>query len=526
MAAARKKIRARVDKALKPAKSAAAGSDRRFMMLAIDEMRKSRSEHEDKIDPAVGAVFVSADGKQIRKAYRGKFASGNHGEFTLLKKGMQGKGTRGGSLFVTLEPCTDRKHPKKPCAQRIVEAGIKRVVIGMEDPNPIINKKGIAFLKKHGVKVEEFDADLAKAVLSSNERFASQYSEPIKTNGVKKQLHYSGPSLEETIVVSNASIDDLSSEAVERYLESIDEHGIIFPSPEAERILTQAGFLVHETDNSKVSPTLAGIILFARNPHRFLPQARLAADRFVGEYAPGMGMENIASDGQKDIQGPLFRVLDEIEEFFKKHVGRVPKLEGSKRVYVPEYPWAVIREAIVNGLVHRDYQDGVNTTFQMYSDRIVIKSPGFPPPPLTLENFKNFDVQSYRRNPKIAGAVANMRYMEARGSGIPSMRVRLKKHGLREPEFSFEGHYFVVTIYGRESTPLGMRVDTEIRGRLNERQERLIRALEENKQITAQVWARLAKVTRQTATNDLKLFAKLGLVQKKGAGRATFYAVT
>ena len=136
--------------------------DRKFMEIAVEEMKLARSEHKNKIDPLVGAVLISKKGKILGRAHRGNFSAGDHAEFTLLEKLRSDKNTVGGTLYVTLEPCTKREPPKKPCAQRIVEESIGRVVIGILDPNPVIYGHGVAYLRRHGVKVDFFDKDLAE----------------------------------------------------------------------------------------------------------------------------------------------------------------------------------------------------------------------------------------------------------------------------------------------------------------------------------------------------------------------------
>src|SRR2546421_5513509 len=108
---------------------------RKFMREASKEMLQSKPEHAGKADPMVGAVLVDRAGKIIGRAHRGKYGTGDHGEFTLLEKA----GVRAPSdavLYVTLEPCTKRGPRKTPCADRIIASGIKHVVIGIKDPNP------------------------------------------------------------------------------------------------------------------------------------------------------------------------------------------------------------------------------------------------------------------------------------------------------------------------------------------------------------------------------------------------------
>src|SRR5438876_2745962 len=68
----------------------------------------------------------------------------------------------GAKLFATLEPCAPgaRKHPKLGCAERIVNARIKEVWVGIEDPDPLVDRQGIKYLQEHGVTVTVFDRDL------------------------------------------------------------------------------------------------------------------------------------------------------------------------------------------------------------------------------------------------------------------------------------------------------------------------------------------------------------------------------
>ena len=74
-----------------------------------------------------------------------------HAEIVALQQA--GEKARGATLYLNLEPCTHYgKTP--PCAPAVIEAGVKRVVIGMEDPNPLVKGRGVESLKRAGIDVE------------------------------------------------------------------------------------------------------------------------------------------------------------------------------------------------------------------------------------------------------------------------------------------------------------------------------------------------------------------------------------
>ncbi|MBU1486879.1 bifunctional diaminohydroxyphosphoribosylaminopyrimidine deaminase/5-amino-6-(5-phosphoribosylamino)uracil reductase RibD [bacterium] len=99
-------------------------------------------------NPMVGAVVVK-EGRVISEGYHRK-AGGPHAEVIAL--GKAGERSRGATLYVNLEPCSHYGRTP-PCADRIIEAGVKRVVVGMVDPNPLVKGKGIEGLRQAGLEV-------------------------------------------------------------------------------------------------------------------------------------------------------------------------------------------------------------------------------------------------------------------------------------------------------------------------------------------------------------------------------------
>ncbi|MBR3320405.1 MAG: bifunctional diaminohydroxyphosphoribosylaminopyrimidine deaminase/5-amino-6-(5-phosphoribosylamino)uracil reductase RibD, partial [Exiguobacterium sp.] len=120
---------------------------KQYMEQAI-QLAKS-ADGQTGVNPLVGAVLVK-DGRIVGMGAHIK-AGEPHAEVHAIR--MAGAAASGATLYVTLEPCSH--HGKTPpCADLIVESGIKRVVVAMKDPNPLIAGNGIMRLQAAGVEVD------------------------------------------------------------------------------------------------------------------------------------------------------------------------------------------------------------------------------------------------------------------------------------------------------------------------------------------------------------------------------------
>lgn len=120
--------------------------DRQFMRLALREAAKGVGRTSP--NPCVGAVVVRND-EVVARGYH-RQAGTPHAEVNALD--AAGEQARGATLYVTLEPCNHQGRTP-PCTARILAAGVKRVVVGMNDPNPLVKGGGNAYLSSRGLEV-------------------------------------------------------------------------------------------------------------------------------------------------------------------------------------------------------------------------------------------------------------------------------------------------------------------------------------------------------------------------------------
>ncbi len=128
-----------------------------FMRAALAEARRGLGRTSP--NPAVGAVVVKG-GRVIARGHHAR-AGGPHAEVVALR--AAGARARGADLYTTLEPC-DHHGRTPPCSRAVLDAGIRRVLVGSADPNPLVNGRGVRRLREAGIEVvadvlrEECDA--------------------------------------------------------------------------------------------------------------------------------------------------------------------------------------------------------------------------------------------------------------------------------------------------------------------------------------------------------------------------------
>ena len=227
------------------------------------------------------------------------------------------------------------------------------------------------------------------------------------------------------------------------------------------------------------------------------------------------------------LQADLIKFIDE-------HTFHPRRVVGLNNVRLDEYPTAALREALVNAVAHRSYDDSSRKILvRVFRDRAEIASPGYLPKPLTLAKLRRGGYRPCSRNPLIAQTLATLSVMEQRGTGFARMRESMLNHGLDEPRIEQQDGFFVVTLPGpagnhdRIRTPAGASgpVTPAIEAQLNRRQKSIIVEVQRAGFVTSGWCRKHLPVVYDTIRRDLLGLVELGLIQPEGKGRSTRYVL-
>lgn len=199
--------------------------------------------------------------------------------------------------------------------------------------------------------------------------------------------------------------------------------------------------------------TIDGILLFGRNPNKFLPQSGIRAVCFPGTEP------DYAVHADEDLRGPMVPLrtangdivehglVEQAWDFVRRNTTPTAHLEGARKIQSWEYPESVIREAVVNALVHRDYSiAGTDIMLAIFSDRLEITSPGRLPNTITTDGMKAG--ARYARNQTLVNIMRDYGYADARGMGVRNKIIPgMLAHNGTEPDLIEDEARFTVRLW-------------------------------------------------------------------------------
>ncbi len=268
----------------------------------------------------------------------------------------------------------------------------------------------------------------------------------------------------------------------------------------------------------------AGALFFAKDITKFNIPHEIKMARFKN------GTRKDIID-RKISRNTIISLLDDVYSFFSRNTKTSSVIVGMNRIDLDEYPFEVVREAIINAIAHRDYKISSSPiTFYIYNNRIEIISPGKLIPPLTVNNLDSGN--PIHRNKQICNIFSKTTYMEHYGTGIQRMKDKMDEEKLKEPEFEEVGEFFKVILWARSDEDVNpdlykSNVESLDKLGLNERQIKAYTLMiNEKKTFTIKNYLECFKISKPTALKDLNMMVELGLAIKSKRGRLNGYSAT
>jgi len=239
----------------------------------------------------------------------------------------------------------------------------------------------------------------------------------------------------DSIPMSHLGLDDLDMAAIKADFstKSIDEAAL-----QSLKIITR--------DQGRIVPTHGGVLLYGKDRRFHFDDAWIQCGRFIG-HDKGDIFDHI------DINDPLPSAVDSIMLFLKKHAMRGADFSEVRRKDLWSIPIDILREVVINALVHSDYSHrGTPIRIAFYDDRIEIDNPGLLLPGMTIDDMKQGVSQI--RNPVIARVFRELDLIEQWGSGVPGILREAQELDLPEPKIIEIGMQLRFIVFLREPLPL------------------------------------------------------------------------
>jgi len=251
--------------------------------------------------------------------------------------------------------------------------------------------------------------------------------------------------------------------------------------------------------------TVAGVLMFHDEPERYIPEAIVICSEFAGTA----GRKIIQT---REITGPIPELIHQSVVLLEHWLQRNYVLTGVKFEGESLIPMEALREAIINGLLHRKYSIPGALKVAIYDDRLEVFSPGALPGLVDIDNLG--DGTTYLRNPHIAKLARRMKLVEKLGTGIRLIFDSCREHGVKKPEYHEEGD-FVKLIFSFSPALKEQDSDEEI----------ILKYIKYRKAVSIGEIIKLLEVSRNTATRKLNTLIEKGYIIRKGRGPSVKYHI-
>ena len=315
----------------------------------------------------------------------------------------------------------------------------------------------------------------------------------------------------ENQTAERVTLDDMDEERIRNAVRLGIAGGRINASAEGATVETLLGKL-KLLNNGK--PTNAAVMLFGKNTDDY-PQLLLRMACFKGND------KNEFLDNKQEM-GNFFDLLDAGTAFCFRNLRLAGKIVGMRREEQLEIPAEALREALINALCHREYDNPrASVSLAIYYDRIEIVNAGHFPAQLTPENNK-LQHDSFPFNLKIAQVLYQTTYLESWGSGVRRMVKLCEAQHLAEPEYRLGNN--TVTVIFRRNRDSQNDSQNDSQKSLNERQRKIVELMRGNRQITVAKIAKTLSLSAATIYREIKAINTLTELYWEGSPKTGQWA--
>jgi ATP-dependent DNA helicase RecG len=313
--------------------------------------------------------------------------------------------------------------------------GLKDTKKRLEDlPNKTVNSLGITV----SVALQEIENKNVIVIIVAKSKFPVSYQSRFYIRSGSTTQELKGAELQNFILKANntnwdeVTMPDLSFDVIDTNAVRLFIHrAILHNRMPADADTGDIKGLFHnlELTNDAGELTRAALLLFGKQPTRYFKSATFKIGRFGKNDTTDLLFHDL-------IEGNIFQMPDRVMDFLKsKYLIALNSYEGLQRVETLEIPESAMREAILNAIIHRDYQSVASVELRVSDTMLSVWNPGTVMPPLTVEMLKHKH-DSYPRNSLIAKIFFRSGAIEAWGRGTVNIIRETEESGLIAPKFS------------------------------------------------------------------------------------------
>lgn len=320
----------------------------------------------------------------------------------------------------------------------------------------------------------------------------------------------------DNVAMEKATIEEIDRNAVNYFLlNAVDAKRMPKESlnDTTEEVISNLDLM---TDDGYVKN--AAILLFGKHPEKYIPSVEFKIGRF-GASESDLWFQDV-------VKGNILQMADKVIELLRaKYLISPIEYKGLQRIEPLEIPEDVLREAIFNAIVHKDYT-GSAIQMKVYTDHIELWNEGMLPEGFTLDNLLGKH-RSRPRNRKIANVFYLAGFIEAWGRGINKIMEGLSKAGLREAHFEEDCGGLSVTIYRKSIDEMFNMEHNKLSNReLSKRENEVLSLLSSNASISITEISKLIGVSYKTIQRELDLLREIYNINWVGPKRTGHWEIT